>query len=75
MHGERKDPIRDDLNTLIVASIAIGIVCAFALVGLYLKHDRKHRTVSKPVPYGCYVWSDGVEQCARGANGAVVRID
>lgn len=44
------------LLVLFIATLVAG--------GLVLKQHKKHPT--KPVMYGgCYVWSDGVEQCQR----------
>lgn len=51
------------------ASLVISTVIAAMATGLYLKQERKQRMTTVVYPQvttpGCYVWSDGHEQCWR----------
>lgn len=65
--GGHPDPIGRDLRAYTWACVALGVLVIALTVGLYLKQAKKHKL--RTVNYvGCYVWSDGFEQCQRGIH-------
>lgn len=77
INQEYNDPLQRQQNSFTFCLLAsvVGISLIALAGGIFLKHDRKHGTLLRTTPFGCYVWSDGYVQCTgrrASADGKIV---